>query len=333
VRLNVIRNHVSFLSLLSPSKRSKYLPVLYEIIKSDAVLASQRTNALNPMVLNWRQRNMVTQILPNLLMLYGPAEIRQYLWPIIKILLCDSVNVVRENAEWSLPVMFRVYEEKNWKDGKGDVLPEAARLSSESCDEVIKYLKAILLDKRTTQKRSNNQSKNSGAFSNRQGYCRVLTAVAISLRLNGKEFRKRRKDSIPSSPFHDYTSDEYRHVNRVLKNHLLPLAMEMKDDRVTNVRLALAKCLRFLPTELREQDNVSTVLQTLEDEIDTWEGGGGLYLEGFMGGTSTSPSMKQKSIEQTESSDTVQSNQKLNEAKEKRRKEREDEDSKTLASI
>ena len=113
VRLNVIRNLISFLSLLSNSKRAKYLPILYEVITGDSMLASKRTNAMNPMVLNWRQRDMVAQILPNLISLYRPTSVRRYLWPIVKILLCDSVNVVRENTEWSLPVLFRTYEVRN----------------------------------------------------------------------------------------------------------------------------------------------------------------------------------------------------------------------------
>ena len=72
VRLNVIRNLPSFLSLLSSSKRSKYLPVLYEIIRGDTMLASKRKNALNPILLNWRQRDMIAQIMPSLICLCRP---------------------------------------------------------------------------------------------------------------------------------------------------------------------------------------------------------------------------------------------------------------------
>jgi len=288
VRLNVIRNLISFLSLLSQSKRCKYLPVLYEVITGDSMLASKRTNVRNPMVLNWRQRDMVAQILPNLIVLYKPLMVRQYLWPIVKILLCDSVNVVRENTEWSLPVIFRIYEVHNCQIENDDSLSEATKFSAEVCEEVIMYLQAILLDDKAPVK-GDGQFKNSGAFSNRQGYCRVLSAVALSLRVNEMDMRKKKinsssttttHDAQVSHPFQNFTQDEYRHVYRILKNSLLPLAILMKNDKVTNVRLALAKCLRLMPTEIRNIAEVSSVLIMLEDEIKTWQGGGGLYLDG-----------------------------------------------------
>lgn len=298
VRLNVIRNLISFLSLLSNSKRAKYLPILYEVITGDSMLASKRTNAMNPMVLNWRQRDMVAQILPNLISLYRPTSVRRYLWPIVKILLCDSVNVVRENTEWSLPVLFRTYEVRNCQvettatttkdegveSTSSSAAKDASKFSSEACDEVIMYLQAILLDGKAPVK-GNGKYSTSGAFSNRQGFCRVLFAIALALRLKGKEVKGRRRGrnySVIDSthPFHNFNQEEYRHVYRILKTRLLPLATVMKDDKVTNVRLALAKCLRVMPPDIRDAGEVRVILGTLEDEIDTWEGGGGLYLDG-----------------------------------------------------
>lgn len=302
VRLNVIRNLISFLALLNNSKRTKYLPILYEVITGDSMLASKRTNAMNPMVLNWRQRDMVAQILPNLISLYRPAYVRQYLWPIVKILLCDSVNVVRENTEWSLPVLFRKYEVKNClaeittisakKDdtaGGGGGLSssaaaDASKFSSEACDEVIMYLQAILLDGKAPVK-GNSKPSTSGAFSNRQGFCRVLSAIALALRLKGKEVKRRKPGrhypGIDSThPFHNFKQEEYKHVYSILKNRLLPMATVMKDDRVANVRLALAKCLRVMPPDIRDNGEVKYILWTLEDEINTWGGGGALFLDG-----------------------------------------------------
>ena len=111
----------------------------------------------------------------------------------------------------------------------------------------------------------------------------MLTTVALILRLNDEEnkrqCRREQKQSIdiefPPHPFYNLSSDEYRHVNHVLQELLLPSEIVMKDDRVTNVRLALAKCLRVMPPEIRDEGEVSTVLSTLEEEIQTWEGGGG----------------------------------------------------------
>ena len=291
VRLNVIRNLTSFLSLLSFSKRSKYLPMLYEIITGDAMLASKRKNALNPMILNWRQRDMIAQILPNLIILFKPSQVRQYIWPIVKILMSDSVNLVRENVEWSIPIIIRCYETKKCRYDNDDI-DVAAKFSSEACNEVFVFLKATLLDNKPPSASSSTsvsygKTKTSGSFSKRQSYCRVLTAIALILRLNDKEKRRQRKKEqreekldFPPHAFYNLSSDEYRHVYRVLQDLLLPSAIVMKDDRVTNVRLALAKCLRAMPPEIRDNGEVGVVLSTLEEEIQTWEGGGGQYIDG-----------------------------------------------------
>merc|ERR1712170_9087 len=53
----------------------------------------------------------------------------------------------------------------------------------------------------------------------------------------------------------------------------------MKDDRVTNVRLTLAKCLRVMPLDIRDRGDACVILRTLEDEIETWGGGGGLHMK------------------------------------------------------
>ena len=299
VRLNIIRNLPSFLSLLSFSKRSKYLPSLYEIITGDAMLAAKRKNALNPMILNWRQRDMIAQVLPNLIILYKPSQVRQYIWPIVKILMSDSVNLVRENVEWSIPIILRCYETKKCKYDNDDVA-EASKFSAEACNEVYVFLKATLLDNNPypSQQPGFVKVKSSGSFSKRQSYCRVLTAVALILRLNDKEKRRQRKKKqrqnidVPPHPFYNLSSDEYRHVYHILQELLLPSAIVMKDDKVTNVRLALAKCLRVMPPVIRDEGDVSIILSTLEEEIQTWEGGGGQYIDGSGPNPPSSPSKK-----------------------------------------
>lgn len=301
VRLNVIRNLPSFLSLLSFSKRSKYLPILYEIITGDAMLASKRKNALNPMILNWRQRDMIAQIIPNLIILFKPSQVRQYIWPLVKILMSDPVNLVKENVEWSIPIIIRCYETKKCKYDNDDI-DVASKFSSEACNEVFVFLKATLLDNKPPSASSSSTSvsyakiKTSGSFSKRQSYCRVLTAVSLILRLNDKEKRRLRKKEIkdetldfPPHSFYNLSSDEYRHVYNVLQGLLLPSAIVMKDDRVTNVRLALAKCLRVMPPNIRDNGEVSVILSTLEEEIHTWQGGGGQYIDGN-GPANSSPS-------------------------------------------
>lgn len=287
VRLNVIRNLPSFLSLLSFSKRSKYLPVLCEIIRGDTMLASKRKNALNPMLLNWRQRDMIAQILPNLICLYRPDQVRQYLWPIVKTLLNDSVNLVRQNIEWSIPILLKCYEFNNCLAGRvdRDDAQTASTFSQESCNEVFVFLKSTLLDNRLTS----SKATTCGAFSKRQSYCRILSATALVLRLhettdsskapNGDSDNVDELFPYAVNPFYSLTPESYTHLHHLLRTLFLPPALAMKDDRVTNVRLTLAKCLRVMPHDIRDRGEAKTILRTLEDEIETWEGGGGQHMD------------------------------------------------------
>eukprot|EP00553_Chaetoceros_curvisetus_P001054 CAMPEP_0204613406 /NCGR_PEP_ID=MMETSP0717-20131115/1369_1 /ASSEMBLY_ACC=CAM_ASM_000666 /TAXON_ID=230516 /ORGANISM="Chaetoceros curvisetus" /LENGTH=721 /DNA_ID=CAMNT_0051625815 /DNA_START=45 /DNA_END=2210 /DNA_ORIENTATION=- len=282
VRLNVIRNLPSFLSLLSFGKRSKYLPVLYEIIRGDNMLASKRKNALNPILLNWRQRDMIAQILPNLIVLFRADQVRQYLWPILKILLSDSVNIVRENVEWSIPILLRCYDVNNCSVGGDGDVSAASKFCSAACNEVFLFLKATLLENKPS---SPNAKASSGAFSKRQSYCRIVSAVALILRLNayGKSndnlYMDDSKVKYPPHPFYTLSTAEYKHLHQLLKQVLLPPALSMKEDKVTNVRLTLAKCLRVMPLDIRDAGEVSIILRTLDDEIETWEGGGGQNMD------------------------------------------------------
>jgi len=214
--------------------------------------------------------------------------------------MSDSVNHVREHVEWSIPVILRCYETKKCKFDCDDI-SAASKFSAEACNEVFVFLKATLLDSNPNANQSNGfvKVKTSGSFSKRQSYCRVLCAVALILRLNDREIRRqRRKDlkDLPLHPFYNLSSDEHTHVYHILRELLLPSAIVMKDDRVTNVRLALAKCLRVMPKLIRDQGEVKVVLSTLEDEIYTWEGGGGQYIDGIKP-SPPSPSSKQSKHE------------------------------------
>lgn len=281
VRLNIIRNLPSFLSLLSFSKRSKYLPMLFDIICGDTMLASKRKNSLNPILLNWRQRDMIAQILPNLIVLYRPDQVRQYLWPIVKLLLSDSVNLIRENVEWSIPILLRSYEYNSCLLGREDT--NAVKIfCQESCNEVFIFLKATLLENKPTS----NRTATCGAFSKRQSYCRILSAMALILRLNEDRGMKRTKNDeskenkpYPIHPYYDLTREAYRHLHHLLRTLFLPPALLMKDDKVTNVRLTLAKSLRVMPADISDRGDVHVILRTLEDEIETWEGGGGQNMQ------------------------------------------------------
>eukprot|EP00559_Dactyliosolen_fragilissimus_P006164 CAMPEP_0184870550 /NCGR_PEP_ID=MMETSP0580-20130426/37877_1 /TAXON_ID=1118495 /ORGANISM="Dactyliosolen fragilissimus" /LENGTH=1086 /DNA_ID=CAMNT_0027372677 /DNA_START=39 /DNA_END=3299 /DNA_ORIENTATION=+ len=314
VRLNVIRNLPSFLSILDTSLRCSYLPILNEIITGESMLgASKRRSASNPILLNWRQREMIAQILPNLIMLFKPSQVRTYLWPIVKILMADSVNVVRENVEWSICILFRVYEAKNCRKEVEEISAdirmseqskdkEAAVFSADACGEVLSHLKTFLFESKLNMIKNTNKSIvkraqagpfKDGEFSTRQGFCRIITTISLLLRLgSGDRTRMRSRKAVVHSKseisahiphaFQNLNSDEYRHIHHVLRNYLLPPALEMKDDRVSNVRLNLLKSLRLMPPDIRDHGEVRVILQTLEDEIETWEGGGGMYLDAKM---------------------------------------------------
>lgn len=112
IRLNVLNNLASFLGSLPPGDgtghRNNYLPVLHSIIMGEDVLgAAKRRSASNPGVLNWRQRDAVARVLPDLIVLFNANLNREFLWPVLKTLLTDSVSAVRENAGWSVPVLLR----------------------------------------------------------------------------------------------------------------------------------------------------------------------------------------------------------------------------------
>mmetsp|Transcript_15482 Transcript_15482/g.28833 ORF Transcript_15482/g.28833 Transcript_15482/m.28833 type:complete len:145 (+) Transcript_15482:1563-1997(+) len=57
----------------------------------------------------------------------------------------------------------------------------------------------------------------------------------------------------------------------LLINDLLPLALEFKDDRVTNVRLSLRKSLLLMPNEVTQLPAFKEALRSLEEEVETWE--------------------------------------------------------------
>jgi len=326
VRLNVIRNLPSFLSMLSSSKRNKFLPALCEIITGDTMMASKRKNARNPLLLNWRQRDMIAQIMPNVIMLYKAGIVRQFLWPVVKELLTDSVNIVRRNAGWSVPTLFRCYEaEKIMTENEGINLAEASNHSKEFCAEMFDYLEENFL---------NGSTFSVGAFSKRQEYCEILAATGLILRLGKRErIEYSGRFHGPSHPFYNLTSTEYSHIHKNLQETLLPSAIVMKDDRVTNVRLALVKSLRVMPHDIRDDAKVGHVLRILEDEVATWEGGGGQFIGADAGPSIIRQSKSKVEEKSSRENQSPNDNIKSEEGEKKATNRKYEEDSTSLASI
>ncbi|KAL7498978.1 hypothetical protein ACHAWT_010027 [Skeletonema menzelii] len=291
IRLNMLKNLASFIGSLPPGDgvghRNYYLPIIHSTIMGEDVLgAAKIRSASNPGVLNWRQRDAVARVMPDLIVLYDASLVREYLWPILKTLLSDSVSIVREDAGWSIPVILRKYA-KATREYDSNV----------SIKEVLEWLKETHLDdvdgnplaRKSTRHRKKQMVASEGAFSKRQGYCRILAAVALVMRVDENsednnnagfpnENRKKEGPYSPIDPFGPLSPSERDRFRSLVVNDLLPPALEMTVDCVANVRLTLTKCLKMLPVDIRKESHVEEVLNTLEEELMTWDVGNTLPL-------------------------------------------------------
>jgi len=305
IRLNVLKNLASFLGALppgdGPGRRNSYLPALHSVIAGEDVLgAVGRRSASNPGVLNWRGRDAVARVLPDLIVLYDAGLNREYLWPVLRTLSTDSVSAVRENAGWSVPVLLRRYATAN-DDGGGNNERNMAWMM-----EVTVWLRETFLDNggamsgaggnhrpvSSFRQLKKKTTSSEGAFSKRQGYCRILAAVALAMRMGegsslgsghpgrdplgcgGSEGPQNgAAPNVPIDPFGKMSQHERECFRAILLRDLLPPALEMAADCVANVRLTLTKCLKALPADVRKEGRVEEVLSTLEEELMTWDVG------------------------------------------------------------
>ena len=294
IRLNVLKNLASFLGALppgdGPGHRNNYLPVLHTIIMGEDVLgAAKRRSASNPGVLNWRQRDAVARVLPDLIVLYDANLNREFLWPVLKTLLTDTVSAVRDNAGWSVPVLLRKYS----------TVSENENEVSDWMSEVTDWLRNTFLDEGfgengmasparlsgSFRRLKKQATMTEGAFSKRQGYCRILAAVALAMRMGEEDDtpddnlsleslqNRQGMPSVPVDPFGKMSPYERDHFRSILLHDLLPPALDMAVDCVANVRLTLTKCLKVLPIDVRHESHVEEVLSTLEEELMTWDVG------------------------------------------------------------
>mmetsp|Transcript_7743 Transcript_7743/g.11088 ORF Transcript_7743/g.11088 Transcript_7743/m.11088 type:complete len:967 (-) Transcript_7743:1152-4052(-) len=283
VRLNVLKNFSWLLSLLPAEIRSDYLYMWGANVKGEEILSAYKRSATNPMLLNWRQRDFVSRSMPDMLGLVDANMVQEVLWPVIQLLLTDSVNIVREDAMWCIPLLLKVYCPENLDDTTKD-----RRWSTDVCKHTITWLKEHVLGGASRGSSQNGK----GNFSQRQLYCRICATIGLALRFADvasgysdveeemrtmdKEFhaslrRSRNTDADQSGPYQALSSAERKHLKRLLVFEMLPAALEMKDDRVTNVRLTLMKVLQIMPKDVRGTSSVGQVLKQLEDEVETWE--------------------------------------------------------------
>jgi hypothetical protein len=293
VRLNMIRNFPTLVSLLDDPTRKQYITLWCETVSGEEVLGAMKRSATNPLVLNWRQRDYVSRSMPDLICLVDAVFAYNHLWPILRSLLTDSISLVREDAIWSIPILLKCFSIENVKDVEGGTTTKAKELwSNGACQEVINWLKEAILKWSNGSVSSTKKGSSSkiGNFSQRQLYCQVCTSMAVAIRLGeglsdpddpiveletkvNQTLKRRNSRSVVDefAPYRKLSVGERKHLLRLLSNDILPLALEFKDDRVTNVRLSLRKTLLLMPKEIVNLPAVKETLQSLDEEVETWE--------------------------------------------------------------
>lgn len=289
VRLNMIRNFGALLYILPPDKRKDPFLVWSEIVQGDSFLGGRKRSVTNPLVLNWRQRNYLARSLPDIIGLVGPSLLKDHVWPILQILLTDSINDVRDDALWSVAPLLKAYCGETVQSWNDDKIPDAKKFSTDSCNEVVDWIvNNILISPQGVRARPPN-------FTDRQVYCRICGSVGLALRLSEEDLDAGRKDAVSvlsekiksfffsgenqppeeNGPYQALTAAEQKHLKRLLLTELLPPALEMKEDRTSNVRITLMKVLQILPFDVRTTPEVKPVLKGLEEESETWFSFGG----------------------------------------------------------
>ncbi|KAJ8927571.1 hypothetical protein NQ314_019954 [Rhamnusium bicolor] len=109
VRIGVLKHLAHFLRLISPSKRSTYLPRLGEFLQTDNEW-------------NWRFRQELAKQLLLAVTLFKPADTAQHIGVIARDLLCDKVAAVRQvalslglTASFLVKLAERFAHSKKWK--------------------------------------------------------------------------------------------------------------------------------------------------------------------------------------------------------------------------
>jgi hypothetical protein len=295
VRLSTIRNFPSLVKLIPPAERTAPFLMWSELVQSEEMLGSisKKRSATNPTVLNWRQRDYLARSLSDLILVIDPILVHQHIWPILKILLQDAVDIVRDDALWAIPIMLQSYCPETLK--KWNHLNDAQRcknISTESCTDVIGWIKETIL--RVPALSTKSKSSKAPNFSERQAFCRICAAVGLALQFSETDSPKTEDDklkdpvSVLSDKFKSFfhkekqvdetingayqtlTVAEQKHLRRLLVEELLPTSLDLKDDRISNVRITLMKTLQIMPRDIRDNSTVKAVTLNLVEESETW---------------------------------------------------------------
>jgi hypothetical protein len=282
VRLNVIRNFPSLLQLADKADRKVPLEIWSEVVRGEEFLGSKKRSASNPVVLNWRQRDYLARSLPDLFGLLEPTLVHEHIWPILQQLLTDSISLVREDAMWSFPILLKSLCPENCKKWG---VKDSKRFSSDVCAEVTNWLKETVL-RIGAPRDAKSKLVN---FNDRQLYCRICATIGLALRyaeiLDGgqasdpvsvlgekfKPYFSGKTDYPTDGPYQKLTAAEVSHLKALLNDDLLPQALEMKHDRISNVRITLMQTLNLMPLDIKESAQCAPVLKGLKEEVATWE--------------------------------------------------------------
>jgi hypothetical protein len=295
VRLSTIRNFPALIKLIPSSERRTPFLLWSELVQSEDMLGSitKKRSATNPTVLNWRQRDYLARSISDLILLIDPMLVRQHIWHIMKLLLQDSVDIVRDDALWAIPILLQSYcPDTLMKWPSCNDSQRAKKFSTESCTEIVSWIMETILRVPTLSSRS--KVSKAPNFSDRQHYCRICASIGLALRFSdgncipsdaeklkdpvsvlSDKFKiffsvEKQRDETENGPFQRLTAAEQKHLRRLLMEVLLPTALEMKEDRISNVRITLMKTLQLMPAEIREYHTVKAVLTNLIEESETW---------------------------------------------------------------
>jgi serine/threonine-protein phosphatase 4 regulatory subunit 1 len=284
VRLSTIRNFPALLKLLPAEKRAEPFAVWAEVATGEDMLGGgKKRSPTNPVVLNWRQRDYLARSLTELVLLVQPESTLRRIWPLLQTLLTDGIDIVRDDALWAIPVLLASYCPDTLSRKWG--MRDAKRFSADAVGEVISWIHGMILRSGPKQKQAN--------FCDRQLYCRICAAIGLALRYSeyldaskGKvddsyddpvsvmnsQFKSyfKKEKSADDGPYQKLTSAEQKHLRRLLVEELLPPALPMKEDRISNVRITLMRGLQIMPYDIRSSAAVKSVLKDLEDESETW---------------------------------------------------------------
>jgi hypothetical protein len=214
--------------------------------------------------MNWRIRDCIaTQLIP-LMELFDSHSVRNKITPLVFKLLDDPVSEVREKTCFSIPHLFQkmfwlhLCQTELGPSSHFATEQDARKWSSMANQEVLRVLRALpYMDD----------------FSHRQTYCYICLCFAMATSETTTSTKSTSSISSTKSSLSDeaHKQDMDHYLKYILLKELMPLALSLKDDKVSNVRCLLRKCIRSMPKDIRGLSDVAKTLKVLDLEEELWE--------------------------------------------------------------